>query len=165
MKIIKELIPYLIIIIVVILIRTFLITPVRVSGSSMDDTLSNGDILLLKKYDKSFNRYDIVVFDKGSERLIKRIIGMPGEYIECINGEIYINDNKIKDIDTNLITNDFPKTYIKTDEYFVMGDNRVVSNDSRYFGPVKKSKLQGKVSFVIFPFSHFGKIKEKIHLD
>jgi len=53
MKIIKEIIPYLIIIIVVILIRTFLITPVRVSGTSMDDTLSNGDILLLKKYDKS----------------------------------------------------------------------------------------------------------------
>ena len=163
MKILKELIPYIIIILVVILIRTFIITPVRVSGDSMYDTLENGDILLLKKYDKSFDRYDIVVFDINGEQLIKRIIGLPGETIECIDGKIYINDKEIKDIETNLITNDFSKVKIPSNHYFVMGDNRPVSNDSRYFGPIDKKNIKGTVSsFVIFPFSNFGKYKERI---
>ncbi len=163
MKILKELLPYIIIILVVILIRTFIITPVRVSGDSMFDTLINGDILLLKKYDKSFERYDIVVFDKGNEQLIKRVIGLPGEYIECKDGKIYINDKQIRDIDTDLITDDFNRIYIPKDHYFVMGDNRPVSNDSRYFGPVDKKEIKGTViEFVIFPFSNFGKVKERI---
>ena len=166
MKIVKALIPYVIIVLVVVLIRTFIITPVRVSGDSMYDTLKDGDILLLKKFDTSYERYDIVVFDRNNEQLIKRVIGLPGEYIECIDGKIYINDKEIKDIDTNLTTNDFNKIYIPENHYFVMGDNRPVSNDSRYFGPVNKKEIQGTVtSFVIFPFSHFGKYKEKIHLN
>lgn len=163
MKIIKELLPYVIIILVVVLIRTFIITPVRVSGDSMFDTLKDGDIMLLKKYDKSYERYDIVVFDRDNDQLIKRIIGLPGEYIECIDGVIYINDKPIKDIETNLVTNDFNKVYIPEHHYFVMGDNRPVSNDSRYFGPVSEKDLKGTViEFVIFPFSDFGKVKERI---
>lgn len=164
MKILKTILPYIIIIVIVILIRTFIITPVRVSGDSMYDTLENGDILLLKKYDKSFERYDIVVFDRNGEQLIKRIIGLPGETIECIDGKIYINNKEIKDIDTNLITNDFDKVKIPSNYYFVMGDDRPVSNDSRYFGPIDKKDIKGTIaSFVIFPFSNFGKYKERIH--
>lgn len=164
MKILKSLLPYIIIILVVIIIRTFIITPVRVSGDSMYDTLKDGDIMLLKKYDKSYKRYDIVVFDRNGERLIKRIIGLPGEYIECIDGKIYINDKEIKDIDTNLVTSDFNKVYIPENHYYVLGDNRPVSNDSRYFGPVSTKDLKGKViEFVLFPFSNFGKVKDRIN--
>jgi len=164
MKILKSLLPYIIIILVVILIRTFIITPVRVSGDSMHDTLKDGDIMLLKKFDTSYNRYDIVVFDRNGERLIKRVIGLPGEYIECIDGKIYINDEEIKDIDTNLVTSDFNKLYIPENYYYVLGDNRPVSNDSRYFGPVSKNDLKGKViEFVIFPFSDFGKVKDRVN--
>ena len=163
MNIVKAILPYVIIVIVVVLIRTFIVTPVRVSGDSMHDTLVDGDILLLKKFDKSFDRYDIVVFNRNDEQLIKRIIGLPGEYIECIDGKIYINDEPIKDIDTNLITSDFNKIYIPLNHYFVLGDNRPVSNDSRYFGPINKKEIKGTVSFTIFPFGHFGKIKERIH--
>ena len=77
MNIVKAILPYVIIVIVVVLIRTFIVTPVRVSGDSMHDTLVDGDILLLKKFDKSFERYDIVVFNRNDEQLIKRIIGLP----------------------------------------------------------------------------------------
>ena len=164
MKILKSLLPYIIIILVVIIIRTFIITPVRVSGDSMYDTLKDGDIMLLKKYDKSYKRYDIVVFDRNGERLIKRVIGLPGEYIECIDGKIYINDKEIEDIDTNLVTSDFNKVYIPENHYYVLGDNRPVSNDSRYFGPVSTKDLKGKViEFVLFPFSNFGKVKDRIN--
>ena len=165
MKILKEILPYIIIIVAVILIRSFIVTPVRVSGSSMHDTLIDGDILLLKKYDKSYDRYDIVVFDRNNEMLIKRVMGLPGETIEIKDSKIYINDEEIKDIETDLITSDLEKTFIPKDTYFVLGDNRTVSNDSRYFGPVSKNDIKGTVSFVVFPFSHFGKIKEKIHLN
>ena len=164
MKIVKVILPYVIIVLVVVLIRTFIITPVRVSGDSMHDTLQDGDILLLKKYDTSYERYDIVVFDRNGERLIKRVMGLPGAYIECIDGVIYVNGEQIKDIDTNLVTSDFNRIYIPQNHYFVMGDNRPVSNDSRYFGPVNSKDIKGTVtSFVIFPFSHFGKYKERIH--
>ena len=63
MKIIKEIIPYLVIIVIVLLIRTFIITPVQVDGSSMDPTLQDNQILLLKKYQKNYKRFDIVVID------------------------------------------------------------------------------------------------------
>ena len=81
-KIFKELIPYLIIIVVVVSIRIFIVTPVQVSGDSMRPTLKNREILLLKKYDRSFQRFDIVVIDYDNDRLIKRIIGLPGETIK-----------------------------------------------------------------------------------
>ena len=78
-KIVKELIPYVIIVVVVFFIRTFIITPVRVYGSSMENTLKNNDILLLKKFDKKYDRYDVVVINHTNEnykteRIIKRVI-------------------------------------------------------------------------------------------
>ena len=101
MRIIKELIPYVFIIVIVVLIRTFIVTPVIVSGSSMDPTLNNGNILILNKLAKTYNRDDIVVIDvkvNGKrERIVKRIIGLPGETVKYDNNILYINGKRTND--------------------------------------------------------------------
>ena len=160
MKFIKELLPYIIIIVVVILIRAFIITPVRVQGSSMKSTLNNGDILLLYKLGK-YNRNDIVVLkeEANNEIIIKRIIGMPGETLEIVDGSIYIDGKVIEDKHAYGKTGDYDKITLKDDEYFLLGDNRVVSKDSRVFGPVKKSKIRGKIIVRLFPFNKIGTVK------
>ena len=78
---IKEYLPYVIIIIVIVLIRSFVVTLVRVDGNSMVDTLHNGEILVLNKLDKDYKRFDIVVIKYNNERLVKRVIGLPGEQV------------------------------------------------------------------------------------
>ena len=85
-KFIKELIPYVIIFIVVVLIRTYLFTPIIVSGPSMQPTLDGGELMILNKRDTKYERFDVVVVDTGSEDIIKRIIAMPGESISCEDG-------------------------------------------------------------------------------
>ncbi len=159
MKIIKEIIPYLIIIVVVILIRTFIITPVRVDGASMDKTLENGQILLLYKLG-NVKRYDIVVLDEEieDEIIIKRIIGMPNDTVEIKNGKIYVNDEEIEEEYAYGQTSDYDKITLGDDEYFILGDNRPISKDSRYFGPVKKDEIIGKVIFRLWPINKFGTI-------
>ena len=161
MKYLKELYPYIIIIIVVVLIRTFIVTPIRVNGDSMVPTLESKEIMILKKYDKSFDRFDIVVVDKSVEgsNLIKRVIGLPNERIKCKDGKIYINGKKIDDVYAYGETEDFLEITLKDNEYFVMGDNREVSLDSRKFGAVFDYEFKGTTNLVIFPFSKAGKVK------
>ena len=161
MKYLKELYPYIIIIIVVVLIRTFIVTPIRVNGDSMVPTLESKEIMILKKYDKSFDRFDIVVVDKSVEgsNLIKRVISLPNERIKCKDGKIYINGKKIDDVYAYGETEDFLEITLKDNEYFVMGDNREVSLDSRKFGAVFDYELKGTTNLVIFPFSKAGKVK------
>ena len=145
-KIIKEILSYVIIIVVVILIRTFIGTPVRVNGTSMVPTLKEGEVLYLNKLDKSFDQEDIVVIDKKVEgsAIIKRIIGMPNDKIKCINGVIFINDEKYEDNFGSGETSDFDEITLGDDEYFVLGDNRIVSKDSRVLGPIKKKYIELK---------------------
>lgn len=157
-RFIKSLIPYVIIFIVVMLIRTFIVTPIVVSGPSMKPTLNGGELMILRKT-KEFDRYDVVVVDIGSEEIIKRIIAMPGESISCEKGIIYINGRKQDEKYGSGITFDFDKVELDDDEYFVMGDNRQDSKDSRHIGPVKKDSIKGTTSLVLFPFSSFGNIK------
>lgn len=158
-RIIKELIPYIIIVVVVVLIRSFIATPVRVDGDSMNKTFKNGDILILYKLSK-INRFDVIVLheEKDNEKIIKRVIGMPGDTVAIKDGEIYINDEKIDDEYAYGMTSDYDRITLKSDEYFILGDNRLISKDSRYFGPIKEKEIKGKVIFRIFPFSKFGKI-------
>lgn len=161
MKFLKEIIPYIIIIVVVVLIRSFIITPVQVDGASMYPTLDNNEILILKKYDKSYERFDIIVFNYNDSKLVKRIIGLPGETISYKNNELYINDEKIDDVDLEVITGDFDLsdlgyTVIPEDYYFVLGDNRNNSVDSRRIGLVSGDDILGTTSFSIFPFNKFG---------
>lgn len=151
---IKELMPYIIIIVVVVLFRTFIATPVRVDGSSMNPTLTNGQILILNKLDKNYNRMDIVVFQYKNERLIKRVIGLPGETVLIENNKLYINDEEINDYSNDVKTADYnlgikiPKGY-----YFLLGDNRYNSSDSRLIGLVNEDKILGKASLRLFPFT------------
>ena len=157
----NDILSYVIIILVVVLVRTFIITPVRVVGSSMDKTLKEGEILLLEKIDKKYKRYDIVVIKENNERIIKRIIGMPGESVKIVEGVIYINGEAIEDKYSSSYTGDFSLDkfdldVIPEDSYFVLGDNRIVSKDSRLLGPINKKKIQGKAIYRIWPFNKFG---------
>lgn len=158
-KIVKEIIPYIIIIIVVVLIRTFLFTPVVVVGDSMVPTLENKQILLLDKITykfKEIKRFDIVVIDTGKSEIIKRIIGLPGETVEYKDNLLYINGEVIESI-YNFDTQDFTmesiteSKLIPEDKYLVLGDNRLVSSDSRIIGLIDKKDILGKTSFSIFP--------------
>lgn len=165
-NIVKEIIPYIIVILLAILIRTFIASPVRVNGPSMNDTLKDGQILLLNKMNKNYKRFDIVVIDSNGMKIIKRIIGLPGESIEYKNNSLYINNKYVEDM-TDEVTADFsleelygykiiPKGY-----YFVMGDNRDESSDSRNpsIGLIKKSDIKGKVKIRLWPLNKIGKVK------
>jgi len=155
----KDLLTYGLIILVVILIRAFVATPIRVNGDSMNDTLINGEIMLLTKFNKNkLNRFDIVVLDVDGEKYIKRVIGLPKEDIEYRDDILYINGKEMKDNFGYGETKDF-KDYCAKDEYFVLGDNRGNSKDSRALGCISKDKIEGKTNFVFFPFSKFGKVK------
>lgn len=162
-KILKEYVPYVVVIILVLLFKQFFFAPVRVNGASMDNTLKDKDILLLNIIDYKLNdnikRYDIVVIDNEDEFLIKRIIGLPGDIVRCIDNELYINGKKIKEDYTLGKTSDF-EIKVREGEYFVLGDNREVSLDSRYFGSFKKEQIKGKTTHILFPFNKFGKIEK-----
>lgn len=161
---IRELIIYGSVILAIILIRTFVITPVRVNGTSMYSTLNDGEIMILNKLDYKFNdieRFDIVVVKTDSNKIIKRVIGLPGETIRYVDNTLYINDKKIDESYLKDKTDDFDLQELGYDRipddcYFVLGDNRDNSSDSRVIGPVKKSQIEGSASLVLFPFKEAG---------
>ncbi len=158
----KEAKDYIIIIISVILIRTFIVTPAIVDGASMDDTLADGQLVFINKLTYRFNdikRFDIVVVSNeiNNDKIIKRVIGLPGEVVEYRDNKLYINDKLVETDIKFKDTEDFRKT-TKEGEYLVLGDNRPVSKDSRMLGNFTKKDIIGKVKFRIFPFNKFGKI-------
>ena len=175
-KFIKELIPYIIIIIVVMLIRTYLVTPVIVSGDSMYPTLKNNEVLLLSKITyrvSDIERFDVVVINVNKDlpngkklktKIIKRVIGLPGEYIEYKNNTLYV-DGKELDNEYNFETKDFSledisrHTKIPEDKYLVLGDNRSVSADSREIGLISKKDISGMAIFRIWPITKLSKVK------
>ena len=155
-KILKECIPYFIIIITVVLIRTFLITPVQVDGPSMKPTLQDNQLLLLSKYKNNYQRFDIVVFNFNNSKLVKRVIGLPGDYVEYKDNKLYINGNYVEETFGHATTADFSLKdigyqTIPKDMYFVEGDNRVDSLDSRYIGLISKKQIEGVVSISLWP--------------
>ena len=175
-KFIKKIIIYIIIIMVVIMIRTFIITPVEVDGSSMEDTLHDNELLLLSKISykiSEINRFDIVVIDKGDDKVVKRVIGLPGDEVEYRENMLFINGEKIDDIYAKNATFDFDVkdiclikdnieecTYTKVPEgkYIVLGDNRLISSDSRVNGFIDEEDILGKAVFRIWPLNKIGLI-------
>ena len=159
-KRIKDILEYAIIIIAVILFRTFLYSPIRVSGASMVPTLNNGDIMILDKIGyrtKGLDRFDIVVIKYEKEKIIKRVIGLPGDYIQYENDKLYVNGEYVdepfdrKEMD-DFTLEDLGENIIPEGKYLVLGDNRPVSKDSRIIGLVDKKDIEGYTSIIIFPF-------------
>lgn len=165
-KVFKELLPYFLIIITVVIIRTFIATPVRVNGISMKPNLKEGDVLILNKLDKSYKRFDVVVINIDNTKIIKRVIGLPGETIRYEDCKLYIDDKVVEDFVTECITDNFSLetlynyVMIPDNYYFVMGDNRKDSSDSRDYrvGLIEKSQIEGTATIRLFPFNKFGKI-------
>lgn len=163
MKYVKEYAPYVIAILVIILLRLYVVSPVQVDGTSMVPTLQNNQILLLKKYDHQYDRFKIVVLKYNNEKLVKRIIGLPKEHIQYVDNVLYINGKEVEEPFQHGETSDFDLKEIGYDTipegyYFVVGDNRGSSLDSRYIGLISKKQIEGSVNFSIFPFNTFGKI-------
>ena len=159
-KILKEVVPYILIIIVVLAIKRFVVSPIKVNGASMFPTLKNNDMMILNEtsyYFKKVKRFDIVVVNTKEELIIKRVIGLPGETISYKDNILYINGKKVKEKYSYGITDDFDPITLK-DEYFVMGDNRQNSADSRVYGPFKKKDIRGKTNLIILPFDRMGKV-------
>ena len=176
----KEILQIIILIVLAVfaarLINIFVGQRTEVSGPSMYDTLEDGDNLWVNKMAYHFQnpeRFDIVIFPHedemtDSEYFIKRIIGLPGEKVRIDeNGTIYINDEPLEEnygyevIDADMIERAKNNVVLGADEYFVMGDNRNNSMDSRTeeVGNIKREELVGKAVFRIWPLSKLGKIK------
>ena len=159
-KFIKDLNPYIICIVVVVLIRSFVFTLGIIDGASMENTLFNNNIVLVNKIGLNFgiDRFDVVSINFNNNYLVKRVIGLPGETVEYIDNILYINGEKVASPIEFEYTKGFKLTAGKN-EYIVLGDNRDVSKDSREIGPLDKSTIKGKVEFILYPFKNFGTVK------
>lgn len=163
----KEIYGYLLILLVVIFIKTFLVAPIRVNGESMMNTLKDKDIMILDKISYRFSpikRFDIVVVKYKDEYLIKRVIGLPGEKVEYKNNKLYIDGKLTKEHFFHKKTKNFTIESLESKKvpdnmYFVVGDNRENSLDSRIIGFIPEEQIKGKTAFTIFPFSRFGSKK------
>ena len=171
-----------------LLIRSLIFEPVRVDGHSMDDTLADGEIMLVTKYDYSSTwlclpwqsteakenaprftlggdpqRFDVVICrypGRGDTNFVKRVIGLPGDTVQLIDGYLYVNGEKydepyINDEYRTGRLNTFGPYTVPEGKFFVMGDHRNNSNDSRSVGPIERNMIVGHVRRVVFPFGQW----------
>ncbi len=176
--VLRELLGWIVYILIIVGLTYLIITYVgqrtRVSGQSMETTLSDGDNLIVDKLSYRFNdpkRYDIIVFPFKYEEntyYIKRIIGLPGETVQVIDGYTYINGELLS---SDIYGAEIMKSpgiaqepvTLGEDEYFVLGDNRNHSSDSRdpSVGVLKRADLLGRAWIRIYPFDKMGVIKHE----
>lgn len=162
-KWLKENLLFTILLLIIIIIRIFFYSPIRVNGSSMYPTLQDKEFMILNKIglQKGINRFDIVVVESNGKYIIKRVIGLPGESVMYSDNKLYINGKVVEDNYSKSETENFENVILKDNEYFVMGDNREVSKDSRVIGPVNIKNIKGKTNLVIFPFNKIGIVEWK----
>ena len=166
-KTIKNILSYVLVIAIALLIKRYVFSPIRVNGTSMYPTLNDGDIMILNEigyYLHGVDRFDIVVIDAKGDKIIKRVIGMPGDFVEFKDNVLYINGEEIPEDFTHEITHNFSLSQlgyekIPEDYYFVVGDNRGNSKDSRTIGLIHKKQIRGKTSFILYPFNKIGNVK------
>lgn len=177
---INELVSIIFAVLVAVLIflalRHYVLQPFQVEGSSMEPQLHNQDQMVMLR-NNEIERFDVVVFPdpRGSgDSYVKRIIGQPGDELYFTNDTLYLNNQAVeepyleplKSETEGKFTEDFSLwdtlglTQVPEGYYFVMGDNRPYSGDSRQFGLIQAEDIQGVTNFVYFPFERFGKIEE-----
>jgi signal peptidase I len=151
---------------VAIVVKTFLIQAFYIPSGSMLPTLEEQDRVLVNKlsYDlHGVHRGDLVVF-KGPDQaegqvrdLIKRVIGLPGETIEARDGQLLVNGRVLEEpyLGDGITTGPLEPQRVPADHYFVMGDNRGNSKDSRFFGPIDEDSIIGRAFVRVWPLNHF----------
>jgi signal peptidase I len=149
-------------------IITFLYQPVKVEGTSMQPELRDQDRLFVNKFAYNFekiSRGDVVVFyypRDTQKSYIKRVIGLPDDNIRIDDGRVFVNGQRI---DESYVPKRFRDVrsmadmVVPQDEYFVMGDHRSISSDSRDFGPVTRKLIYGKAAFIYWPADDMGVIR------
>ena len=151
-----------------VFIVTFLYQPVRVEGTSMAPELRNSDRLFISKFFFRFEkiqRGEIVVFHyplDPRKSYIKRVIGLPGDTVSIVRGQVFIDGVPLKEPYVPARyrdTRSMPPLVVPPDEYFLMGDHRSVSSDSRSFGPVDRDLIYGKADFIYWPESAMGVVQ------
>ena len=154
-----------------LLFTVFIISHNKIPSPSMVDTINEGDHILtnmLPFYYRDPHKGEIVVFKQGDESWIKRVIGEPGDVIEIQEGNVYVNGELIDEslyienpgISQPIQSMSVPFPYeVPEGHYFLMGDNRQQSHDSRYIGAIKRENIYGKGWIKIYPFNHVGILK------
>ena len=158
----------LISLVVAVLIIVFVYQPVKVEGTSMAPELADNERIFINKFIYRFElieRGDVVVFRYPrdvSKSYIKRVIGAPGDHVRIDDGQIFVNDQPLHESyipEEYLDTRSYPETVVPPNSYFVLGDHRNLSNDSRDFGPVARSFIYGKAVFAYWPVDRMGKLQ------
>jgi signal peptidase I len=155
-----------------VVVIIFLYQPVKVEGTSMAPLISDQERIFINKLVYRFepiSRGDVVVFWYPHDRtksFIKRVVGLPGETVEIRQGRVYVNDKSLEEpyiLPEYLDSNSYPAFRVPAQEYFVMGDHRDSSNDSRMFGPVRAEYIYGKAVFAYWPMDHFGSLSGSVY--
>lgn len=141
--------------------RTWLFSAVRIAGSSMEDTLLSGDVVLVTRWDAP-TRGSIMQcsFPGRSGSYVKRVIGLPGDVVEFRDGQLIVNNNPIAEPYVSSETEDM-NISLSADEYFVLGDNRAESYDSRAedMGCIHSEQFLGRVRWILWPINRFGPVE------
>ena len=155
-------------VIVSFFIILFVYQPVKVEGGSMEPGLEDQERIFINKlvyHWESIERDDIIVFRYPRDphkSFIKRVIGLPGDRIRISYGRLYVNGQQVEEPYVPLQFEDsrsYPETVIPPDAYFVLGDHRSMSNDSRDFGPVPRNYIYGKAVFGYWPMDKMGVLR------